>query len=269
MELIKVAGIPRSTYYYWENRLDQTDKYGQVKEAIKMIYHEHKGRYGYRRIAKELKKYGYTHDPKTINSLMNQMGLKCLVRIKKYRSYKGTVGRIAPNLLQRDFKAKKMNEKWVTDFTEFHLFGEKRYLSPVLDLCNGEIIAYKVMSRPVYRLVGEMLDQAINRLQPGDQVILHSDQGWHYQMKKYQKTLQEHHITQSMSRKGNCLDNAVIENFFGLLKSELLYLQDFESMEHFEQELHDYIEYYNHKRMKAKLIDLSPVEYRTQVLEAA
>ncbi len=204
MELVKVAGIPRSTYYYWENRLDQTDKYGQVKEAIKMIYHEHKGRYGYRRIAKELKKYGYTHDPKTINSLMNQMGLKCLVRIKKYRSYKGTVGRIAPNLLQRDFKAKKMNEKWVTDVTEFHLFGEKRYLSPVLDLCNGEIIAYKVMSRPVYRLVGEMLDQAINRLQPGDQVILHSDQGWHYQMKKYQKTLQEHHITQSMSRKGNC-----------------------------------------------------------------
>jgi len=259
VDLVEVAVIARSTYYYWENRLDQADKYGQVKEEIKMIYHEHKGRYGYRRITKELKKHGYTHDPKTINRLMNQMGLKCLVRMKKYRSYKGTVGRIAPNLLQRDFKAEKMNQKWVTDITEFHLFGEKRYLSPVLDLCNGEIIAYKVMSRPVYQLVGEMLDHA----------ILHSDQGWHYQMKKYQKTLQEHHITQSMSRKGNCLDNAVMENFFGLLKSELLYLQDFESMEHFEQELHDYINYYNHIRMKAKLKDLSPVEYRTQVLEAA
>ncbi|WP_342505848.1 IS3 family transposase [Sporosarcina sp. FSL K6-2383] len=269
VDLVKVAGIPRSTYYYWENRLDPVDKYESVKEAIKHIFHEHKGRYGYRRITKELRKYGFRHDPKTINRLMNEIGLKCMVRMKKYRSYKGNVGNIAPNVLQRDFKADKMNQKWVTDVTEFHLFGEKRYLSPVLDLCNGEIIAYKVMNRPLYLLVGDMLDEAVQRLQPGDEVILHSDQGWHYQMRKYQKTLQEHQITQSMSRKGNCLDNAVIENFFGLLKSELLYLQEFESMVHFEKELEEYLEYYNHKRMKAKLKDLSPVEYRTQILEAA
>ncbi|WP_342508539.1 IS3 family transposase [Sporosarcina sp. FSL K6-2383] len=269
VDLVKVAGIPRSTYYYWENRLDRIDKYESVKEAIKHVFHEHKGRYGYRRITKELKKYGFTHEPKTINRLMNEIGLKCMVRMKKYRSYKGNVGNIAPNVLQRDFKADKMNQKWVTDVTEFHLFGEKRYLSPVLDLCNGEIIAYKVMNRPVYQLVGDMLDEAVQRLQPGDEVILHSDQGWHYQMRKYQKTLQEHQITQSMSRKGNCLDNAVIENFFGLLKSELLYLQEFKSMAHFEKELEEYLEYYNHKRMKAKLKDLSPVEYRTQILEAA
>ncbi|WP_342598924.1 IS3 family transposase [Psychrobacillus sp. FSL H8-0483] len=269
VDLVQVADIPRSTYYYWEKRLNQVDKYETVKEAIKNIYHEHKGRYGYRRITKELKKYGFRYDPKTINRLMNEIGLKCEVRIKKYRSYKGNVGKIAPNVLQRDFKAEKMNQKWVTDVTEFHLFGEKRYLSPVLDLCNGEIIAYKVMNRPVYQLVGDMLDEAVQRLQPGDEVILHSDQGWHYQMKKYQQTLQAHQITQSMSRKGNCLDNAVVENFFGLLKSELLYLQEFESMEHFEKELEEYMEYYNHKRMKAKLKDLSPVEYRTQFLEAA
>jgi transposase InsO family protein len=136
-------------------------------------------------------------------------------------------------------------------------------------LCNGEIIAYTVMSRPVYKLVDDMLKQALTRFQPGDRVILHSDQGWHYQMKQYQRTLKQYKITQSMSRKGNCLDNAVIENFFGLLKSELLYLQEFDSMEHFEKELADYIHYYNNKRMKAKLKDLSPVEYRTQVLEAA
>jgi transposase InsO family protein len=269
VDLVKVADIPRSTYYYWEKRLNQADKYTNVKEEIKEIYHEHKGRYGYRRIAKELKKKGIHHDPKTILRLMNEMGLKCLVRMKKYRSYKGNVGKIAPNILQRDFKAEKMNQKWVTDVTEFHLFGEKRYLSPVLDLCNGEIIAYTVMKRPVYKLVGDMLDKAIEHLQPGDQVILHSDQGWHYQMKQYQKTVEQHNITQSMSRKGNCLDNAIIENFFGLLKSELLYLQEFESIEHFEQELEAYIDYYNHKRMKAKLKDLSPVEYRTQILEAA
>ena len=126
-------------------------------------------------------------DPKTM--LMNEMGVKCEVRMKKYRSYKGNVGTIAPNILQRDFKADRMNQKWVTDITEFHLFGEKRYLSPILDLCNGEIIAYSVMKRPVYQLVDEMLVQAIVRLKPGDQVLLHSDQGWHYQMKKYQRTL--------------------------------------------------------------------------------
>jgi len=171
--------------------------------------------------------------------------------MRKYRSYKGKVGKIAPNILQRDFTAKKMNEKWVTDVTEFHLFGEKRYLSPVLDLCNGKIIAYTFMNRPVYNLVHDMLEQALERLQSGDQLVLHSDQGWHYQMKKYQRTLKQHGIMQSMSRKGNCLDNAVIEKFFGLLKSELLYLQEFESMAHFEQVLHDYIHYYNHKRMKA------------------
>ena len=269
MELVKVAGIPRSTYYYWEKRLDRPDKYAGVKTKIQEIYHEHKGRYGYRSIPKKLEKYGFHYDPKTINRLMNEMGLKCEVRMKKYRSYKGNVGTVAPNILQREFKADKMNQKWVTDITEFHLFGEKRYLSPVLDLCNGEIIAYRVMKRPVYQLVDDMLNQAIEHLQPEDRVILHSDQGWHYQMKKYQRTLKQHGITQSMSRKGNCLDNAVIENFFGLLKSELLYLQEFENMEHFEKELADYIHYYNHKRMKAKLKDLSPVEYRTQVLEAA
>ncbi len=269
MELIKVAGIPRSTYYYWEKRLNRPDKYAEVKTKIENIYHEHKGRYGYRRIAKELKKHDIYHDPKTINRLMNEMGLKCEVRMKKYRSYKGNVGIAAPNILQRDFQANKMNQKWVTDINEFHLFGEKRYLSPVLDLCNGEIIAYSVMKRPVYQLVDDMLKQAVMSLRPEDQVILHSDQGWHYQMKKYQKTLKQYGITQSMSRKGNCLDNAVIESFFGLLKSELLYLQEFENIEHFEKELADYMHYYNRKRMKAKLKDLSPVEYRIQVLEAA
>nr|WP_107951409.1 IS3 family transposase [Lysinibacillus parviboronicapiens] len=158
VEFIKVADIPRSTYYYWEKRLNRTDKYTDVKAAIQSIYHEHKGRYGYRRITKELKKYGIHHDPKTINCLMNAIGIKCEVRMKKYLSYKGKVGKIAPNILQRDFTAENMNEKWVTDVTEFHLFGEKRYLSPVLDLCNGEIIAYTVMNRPVYNLVHDMLE---------------------------------------------------------------------------------------------------------------
>ena len=248
-----MAKIARSTFYYWLKQSKRPDKYSQVKEVIQTIFHEHKGRYGYRRITLELRNRGYHLNHKTVQRLMKKLGLKCLVRMKKYRSYRGTVGHIAPNHLQRNFQASKPNEKWVTDVTEFSIHSEKIYLSPILDIYNGEIVAYQIEKRPVYPLVGKMLEQALKRLEKSDQLILHSDQGWHYQMKQYQTTLKQHQIQQSMSRKGNCLDNAVMENFFGLLKSELLYLQDFESTEHFIQELEEYIHYYNHKRIKAKL----------------
>jgi len=115
-------------------------------------------------------------------------------------------------------------------------------------------------------MVIEMLENALRVLPKGSIPILHSDQGWHYQMMVYHKMLKNKGIQQSMSRKGNCLDNAVMESFFGLLKSELLYLQDFASVEHFKQELKDYIEYYNNKRIKAQLKGMSPVEYRLHAL---
>jgi transposase InsO family protein len=200
---------------------------------------------------------------------MSELGLKSIVRMKKYRSYKGEVGKTASNILDRNFKAEKPNEKWVTDITEFKLFGEKLYLSPMLDLFNGEIITYTIDSRPRYTLVKTMLEQAFDRLKDKDKLLIHSDQGWHYRMPQYQHALKEHKITQSMSRKGNCYDNAVIENFFGILKSEFLYTQEFDSVEHFKQELAKYIDYYNHKRIKAKLKGMSPVQYRTHALEAA
>jgi putative transposase len=200
---------------------------------------------------------------------MRELGLKCIVRMKKYRSYKGTVGKIAPNILDRDFHATKPNEKWVTDITEFHLFGEKLYLSPLLDLFNGEIITYTIGSRPVYSLVSRMLDKAFEHLNDEDTLLIHSDQGWHYQMRQYQQALKERGITQSMSRKGNCYDNAVIENFFGILKSEFLYTQEFDNIEQFKVELEEYIGYYNHKRIKAKLKGMSPAQYRAHALKAA
>ena len=159
---------------------------------------------------------------------------------EKYKSYKGTVGKIAPNHLDRQFTAGAPNEKWVTDITEFKLFGEKLYLSPILDLFNGEIITYTMGSRPTYSLVSEMLDAGLKRLPEEHQLLLHSDQGWHYQMKPYRHALKSRGILQSMSRKGNCYDNAVIENFFGILKSEFLYYKEFESVEHFKEELKIY-----------------------------
>jgi putative transposase len=206
---------------------------------------------------------------KKVQRILSELGLKCIVRMKKYRSYKGTVGKIAPNILDRNFNAAKPNEKWVTDITEFKLFGEKLYLSPMLDLFNGEVITYTVESRPVYSLVSKMLDKALAHVNHGDSLIIHSDQGWHYQMSQYQQKLKEREITQSMSRKGNCYDNAVIENFFGILKSELLHTQEFESIEHFKNELDQYIKYYNNKRIKAKLKGMSPVQYRVHTLKVA
>jgi len=200
---------------------------------------------------------------------MKKLGLVCRVRMKKYHSYKGEVGKIVPNLLERNFEAKKPNQKWVTDVTEFHLFGQKLYLSPILDLCSRDIVSYALSDRPGLPMITRMLDSAFAQISDSTNLILHSDQGWQYQHKHYQRMLKKKGIRQSMSRKGNCLDNAVIENFFGLLKSELLYLQKFESMEQFKAELIEYLDYYNNSRAKAKLKGLPPAVHRQQALLAA
>ena len=207
--------------------MQKEDKYASVKEEITTIYHENRGRYGYRRITAELRKRNFLLNHKTVQRLMKELGLVCRVRMKKYRSYKGEVGKIAPNLLNRDFRAEKPNQKWVTDVTEFSLFGEKLYFSPILDLCSSDLVSYTISDRPALSMVTTMLDEAFAKIPAETNLILHSDQGWQYQHKQYQQMLREKGVRQSMSRKGNCLDNAVIENFFGLLKSELLYLQEF------------------------------------------
>lgn len=267
--LLSIAQIPRATYYYHAKRQEELDKYGRAKKEIEAIYHENKGRYGYRRITAELRCRGIILNHKTVQRLMKALGVVCRVRMKKYKSYKGEVGKTAPNLLERNFEAEKPNQKWVTDVTEFHLFGQKLYLSPILDLCSRDIVDYSISDKPVLSMVAEMLSKAFAKIPDGTNLILHSDQGWQYQHKHYQRMLRGKGIRQSMSRKGNCLDNAVIENFFGLLKSELLYLQEFESMEHFKKELVDYLDYYNNRRRKAKLKGLPPALHRQQALSAA
>ena len=157
----------------------------------------------------------------------------------------------------------------MTDVTQFHLFGQKLYLSTLLDLHSQDIVSYTISDRPFLSMVKEMLDKAFERIPDETGLILHSDQGWQYQHKQYQRLLKEKGIRQSMSRKGNCLDNAVMENFFGQLKSELLYLQEFESIEHFKSELVNYLDYYNNRRIKAKLKGLTPALHRLQALQAA
>ena len=267
--LPEIAQPSRATFYYHANRAQQPDKYAIAKAEIASIYHENKGRYGYRRITAQLHRRGFVLNHKTVQRLMKQLGLVCRVRVKKYRSYKGEVGKIAPNLLNRNFHAEKPNQKWVADVTEFRLFGQKLYLSPIVDLHNGYLVSYTISDRPVLNMVTTMLTRAFQTVPDGTGLILHSDQGWQYQHKQYQRMLREKGIRQSMSRKGNCLDNAVIENFFGLLKSELLYLQEFQSMEHFKQELVAYLDYYNNRRIKAKLKGLPPAIHRQQALSVA
>ena len=168
-----------------------------------------------------------------------------------------------------NFHAEKPNQKWGTDVTEFSLFGQKLYLSPISDLYDRSVVSYTLSERPVLSMVTSMLDMAFETIPDGTGLILHSDQGWQYQHKHYQQMLKSKGVRQSMSRKGNCLDNAVIENFFGLLKSELLYLQVFQSMEHFKQELVAYLDYYNNRRIKAKLKGLPPAIHRQQALSVA
>lgn len=256
--------MARSTFYYYLKKLGQPDKNGSTKAEIAAIYQEHKGRYGYRRITSTLKGRGMMINHKKVARLMKECGFKSIVRAKKYKSYRGEQGRIASNLLKRKFTARRPNQKWTTDITEFAVAGKKLYLSAILDLFNGEIISYTISDRPNYHQVKDMLDKSLARLSPSCRLVLHSDQGWQYQMKQYQQELRKNKIRQSMSRKGNCLDNAVMESFFAILKSELFYIQKFTSYEELEKAIAEYICYYNNRRIKLKLNGLSPVEYRTQ-----
>jgi putative transposase len=266
--LLKLAKLPRSTFYYQQKQLQAGDKHQQLKAQIRTLFVRHKGRYGYRRITAALRQVGEQINHKKVQRVMGTLGLKSLVRPKKYRSFKGEVGQAAPNELKRQFTAKAANQKWVTDVTEFNVAGEKLYLSPVLDLYNGEIVAFETATRPKFELVSSMLKKALAKLLPEEAPMLHSDQGWQYRMPAYQRQLQARKMVQSMSRKGNCLDNAAMESFFAVLKSEFFYLNKFTSIDQLEAGLTNYIHYYNHDRIKLKLKGLSPVQYRTQPLAA-
>ena len=261
--------MPRSTFYYNLKRAKKPDKYLKEKELIKAVFVENKRRYGYRRITMELRNRGVVLNHKTVQKLMKECGLICVIRRKKYRSYKGEIGKIAPNVLGRNFHAEKPNQKWVTDVTEFAVNDKKVYLSPILDLYNGEIVSYNISLHPTFQQTMDMLEKAFNKVPDNAKLILHSDQGWQYQMKRYQLKLKEKGIIQSMSRKGNCLDNSVMENFFGILKTEMFYGNRFNSAEQLIEEIEHYIDYYNNRRIKVKLKGLSPVQYRIQSLEVA
>ena len=212
---------------------------------------------------------------------MSQNGLKAAQgKNGKYHSYKGDNGEFKENLLLhkevdeinhktnyiRDFDTTKPNEKWTTDVSEFKSEEGKIYLSPILDMFDGSIICYDASSNPDFNQTKRMIDKAFEQHPDLEGLIFHSDQGWQYQMKPYQEWLKDKGIKQSFSRKGNCMDNSLMENFFGIMKNEMYYGYTFKTKEELLKAIDEYIIYYNTERINIKRKGLSPLEYRQQSL---
>lgn len=266
-DLLAASGLARSTYYYHVARLDKPDKHAELKTEITRLFELHKKRLGYRRIHLLLRRSGWLVTKKLVWKLMNQLGLKSKVRIKrKYVSYQGNVSHIAQNRLNREFETKAPNTKWVSDVTEFRVAGQKVYLSPVIDLCDHSVVSYRVSRSSTTTLTSESLKAAFETQPTTGKVLVHTDQGFHYQHSSWRTLLDQNNAVQSMSRKGNCYDNAVMENFFGHLKAEMFHGETFTTVDEFIQALDDYMAWYNHQRVQERLEGMTPMEYRNHAL---
>ena len=277
--------ITRSAYYYTIRKQDKDHKNDDLMNRIIRIYYNNHERYGYRRITLELVNEGLVVNHKKVKRLMTRMGLLGVTPKAKYKSYKGDMNGTVKNLLlnkvvdeenhvtryERDFSTDTVNQKWTTDVSEFHIPAGKLYLSPILDMYNGEIVSYNISRSPNFNQVTDMLAKAFAKYRDLKGLIFQSDQGWQYQMEAYHQILKEHGIIQSMSRKGNCLDNCVMENFFGKMKNEMFYGHEFEfiTLEQLEAAMNEYIEYYNNKRIQVRLKGMTPCQARLHALRSS
>ncbi|MBN6086900.1 IS3 family transposase [Aggregatibacter actinomycetemcomitans] len=263
--LLKLIGLPRSTFYY----TPKPKEHGDIRQRILALYQQNEGRDGYRMIRIKLRKEGIFLSGKTVLSHMRALEIRSCVKVKR-RKNAGKTSHIAPNLLQRNFTATKLKEKWVTDVTELRVGREKLYLSPMMDLANQEIIAFTTGRRPTFGLVSSMLKKTLIQLNETYLPIIHTDQGCLHGLARWRKMLIRDdglpYAILGMSRRGNCYDNAVIESFFSTLKSACFYSRQFKDIDESERAIHDYIRYYNEERIKPKLNNLSPVQYRAQYL---
>ena len=275
-----MVDFPKTTYMYWQKRFDRENPDKELEEKLMEIRQKHKD-YGYRRMLGELCKQGYIVNKKKVQRLMQKLNLQVTSFTRKsrqYHSYKGKIGTLAPNRIKRRFNTPIPHQKITTDTTEFkyyesdatgRMITQKLYLDPFMDLCNREIISFRIDKHPTAVNVMMALEEAIKATDDCPyRRTFHSDQGWAYQMKAYAHRLKEERIFQSMSRKGNCHDNAVMENFFGLLKQEIYYGVVYYSYDALKHAIEKYIKYYNEQRIKEKLGWMSPVEYRLRLLAA-
>ncbi len=231
---------------------------------IREIFDKHKGRYGVKRVYHELIRRGYTVNHKRVQRLMHQMGLAGKHIKRKYHSYKGNVGKVADNIIDRDFSTTAPLQKWTTDVTQFGFSWGKCYLSPILDMNTNEIISYDLSKHPNLDQIKRMLSSAFKKFPNVQGLIMHSDQGWQYQHRYYSQTLKAHGIIQSMSRKSNCYDNCIMETFFARMKTEMFYGCEkyYDSFEAFSVAVRNYIDYYNNERIQKKTKWMPPVKYR-------
>ena len=266
--------MPKATYMYWQKRFDRENPNKELEDKILEIHNEHKD-FGYRRMHAMLRKLGYVVNKKRVQRIMQKYGLQVTSftrKSRKYSSYKGNVGKIAPNRIGRRFHTHIPHQKITTDTTEFKYYEvddkgrmviKKLYLDPFMDMCNGEIISFSISQQPSAMGIMSALKEAIRVTSDCPyRRTFHSDRGWAYQMNSYAFELKEHRIFQSMSRKGNCYDNSVMENFFGILKQDMYYGSVYYSYDELKETIEKYIAYYNEQRIKQKLGWMSPIEYR-------
>lgn len=266
--LLDIAGLARSTFSYHQARLVRPDPQADLKAAIRKVFVQVHGRYGHRRIHARLRTEGWRVAKKTVLRLMRHLGLVCQVRRRRSRWYRGEIGTVAANVLNRDFTATAPNQKWVTDVTEFRVGAQKVYLAPIMDLFDRQIITYTIGPSPTLELTNRVLRDALATLPEGQAPLIHSDQGFQYQHLSWQSLLAAVGATPSMSRKGTCLDNAVMETFFGHLKEEMFHHTTYPDRDSLVSAIHAYIAWYNTDRISMTLKGLSPVQYRTQALAA-
>lgn len=265
---------------YWQKRFDRKNQNQEFEQKILEIRKNNKD-FGYRRIYGELRKQGLIVNKKRVQRIIQKLGLQVMSftrKSRKYSSYKGKVGKVAPNRIHRRFETHIPHQKITTDTSEFKYYEidekgrmniRKLYLDPFMDMCNREIISYGISQKPSAESIMDALNKTIEKTEDCKyRRTFHSDHGWAYQMKAYVRTLKENKIFQSMSRKGNCHDNSVMENFFGIIKQEMYYGVVYYSYEELKSAIEKYIKYYNEKRIKEKLGWLSPVEYRLSLLAA-
>ena len=258
-------GMAKSTYYFEVNKVNAVkERNKELAATIKEIFEQNKGRYGVRRVHRELLNRGYQVNHKRVQRLMHQMELFGKRPKEKYHSYKGEVGKVADNIIDRDFSTTAPLQKWTTDVSQFSFSWGKCYISPILDMNTNEIISYDLSLSPNLEQIHRMLDKAFEKFPSVASLIFDADQGWQYQHDYYRDTLKEHGIVQSMSRKGNCYDNCIMETFFGRLKNEMFYgyEKNYESFDDFAKAVEEYINYYNNERIQAKTKWMSPVKYR-------
>ena len=269
--LCDIIGLNRSSYYKWLRRdaSEQDAKDAQLIEYIYMLYQEANGIFGYRRMQLNLKRrFGLLCNRKRVRRVMRAIGLQSVIRRKRPQYIRSTPDVTAENLLNRDFSAEKLNEKWLTDVTEFKCGdGNKLYLSAILDLKDKGIVSYAIGRSNNNVLVFDTFDAAVSKY-PDATPLFHSDRGFQYTSRAFRSKLDAAGMTQSMSRIGRCIDNGPMEAFWGIIKSEMYYLQRFYDYESLKMAIDNYINFYNNGRYQYKLDGLAPFEYRESLLAA-